>query len=151
MQQKLDKQPPKEKRQHSRFSFDYPIYYKQKNNRGKKEAFLLNLSQGGCLFLSVGSLKKNSSINLEIPVLNKIFKLNAFIKKVDQTKGSRYYGIRASFDALSKIKIQIIEELSLINDYRDLKSRQQRRKVKPEEAVKDWLEIYSKKISKLNC
>lgn len=140
----------KEKRRFIRHPICYPLKFKVKSKRLFEKTNTLNVSEGGLLFLSAKPVKKGALLMLELPFLEKVFKVQAKVMHVASEKGRKLFSVGVAFCRISDaLKVKLIEQLYLIDEYRHLRSIQLGRDVSLQEASEEWIKLYSQRFKKL--
>jgi len=140
----------REKRRFIRHPVCYPLKFRVKSERIFEESSTLNMSEGGLLFLSKRPVRKGSLLVLDMPFRDKIFKIEARVMHIETEKERNFYSVGVAFYRISDaIKVKLLEQIYLIDEYRHLRSIQLGREVSLEEASEEWIRHYSKRFKKL--
>jgi len=140
----------REKRRFIRHPVCYPLKFRVKSARYSEESSTLNISEGGLLFLSKRSVKKGALLILDMPFRDKVFKVEARVMHVEAEKGDTLYSVGVAFHRISDaIKVKLLEQIYLIDEYCHLRSIQLGREVSLQEASEEWIRHYSKRFKKL--
>jgi len=140
-----------EHRRYIRHPICYPLKYTIQKGAKKETSKTMNISEGGLMFMSKKPVKKGTLIVVELPFLEKVFKIQACVAHVSSDeKGSKLFTVGVSFHRVADaLKVKLIEQLYLIDEYRHLRSIQLGRQISLEEASEEWIELYSKRFKKL--
>lgn len=140
----------REKRRFIRHPVCYPLKFRVKSERYSEESSTLNISEGGLLFLSKRPVKKGALLILDMPFRDKIFKVEARVMHVETEKEGLLFSIGVAFHRISDaIKVKLLEQIYLIDEYCHLRSIQLGREVSLQEASEEWIRHYSKRFKKL--
>lgn len=140
----------KERRQH----FRHPIRVPIRVQIGKKDITLKSqtgdLSQGGMQFLTAERIDKGASIDVTIPIGDRIFRLYGWVvwTAVDAKSGLLKAGV--SFDQpVMAFRAKLAEEVHRIREFRDQTEKKTGRAISEEEAAGIWIEKYAQKFAEL--
>ena len=113
--------------------------------------FALNVIEGGLLFLSKYSLKRDDLIVLKMPLKDKVFKVKARVMHVAKNaEGGGLFDIGVSFYRYSDaFKVKLVEQLYFIDEYRILRSLQLGYEISMQKASEEWIKRYSKRFARL--
>lgn len=141
----------KERRRFIRHPICYPLEYEYAPKRMTEKTETINVSKGGLLFLSKYRLQNGKIIILKLPIKDRIVRVRAKVMHVDQDRDdSKLYNVGVAFYRYSDaFKVKLVEQIYLIDEYRNLRSVQLGHEVPFEEASREWIKRYSKKFSKL--
>ena len=141
----------KEKRRYIRHPICYPLEFEHATKKIMERTKTLNVSEGGLLFLSKHSLRRNELIILKMPLQNKVFKVKAKVVHATRDEDNpNLFNIGVSFYRYSDaFKVKLIEQLYLIDEYRILRSLQLGHELSMEKASEEWIKRYSKRFARL--
>jgi hypothetical protein len=141
----------KERRHFIRHPVCYPLEFEHASKKIKERTKTLNVSEGGLLFLSKHSLKKNEIIILKMPLQDKVFKIKAKVMHaVKDSENTDLFNIGVSFYRYSDaFKVKLVEQLYLIDEYRMLRSLQLGYELSMQKASEEWIKRYSKRFARL--
>ena len=102
------------------------------------------------MFSAKRSIKVNSLLLLKMPFQDKVFTVEARVIHCTKDLKTKLYNVGVCFQKLGEaFKVRLIEQIYLISEYRELRSRKLGREVSLQEASKEWIRRYSKKFQKL--
>jgi Tfp pilus assembly protein PilZ len=138
-----------EHRRFIRHPICYPLKYKVQRQSFKAET--ANISEGGLMFMSKRLVKEGTMLELELPFLEKVFKVQARVVHISSDdKQNKLYTVGVAFNRIADaLKVKLIEQLYLIDEYRHLRSIQLGHSVSMDEASKEWIKLYSRRFKKL--
>ena len=140
----------KEKRRFIRHPVCYPLKFRIKSKRMNEESTTVNVSEGGLLFLSRRPVQQGSLLVVSLPFRDKIFKVEARVMHVEREEEKDLYSVGVAFHRISDaIKVKLLEQIYLIDEYRHLRSIQLGREISLEKASQEWIKHYSKRFKKL--
>lgn len=141
----------KERRRFIRHPICYPLEFEHAPKKIRERTKTLNVSEGGLLFLSRHTLKKNEIIILKMPLQDKVFRVKA--KVMHSTKDSEnkdLFNVGVSFYRYSDaFKVKLVEQIYLIDEYRMLRSLQLGHELSMQKASEEWIKRYSKRFARL--
>jgi hypothetical protein len=141
----------KERRKFIRQAVNFPLTYRVVGSRnGEEKSKTVNVGRGGLLFTARHPAKELSTVMIKIPFRNKVFAVKGKVAHCRFSLAKRLYEIGINFYTVSDaFKTKLIEQLYLINEFRDLRTRQLGRVVSAEEAAQEWIKRYSKRFRRL--
>jgi c-di-GMP-binding flagellar brake protein YcgR len=140
----------REKRRFIRHPVCYPLKFRIKSLKRAELSTTLNVSEGGLLFLSKHPVKKGALLVLSLPFRENIFKVEARVMHVEPEENGKLYSVGVAFHRISDaVKIKLLEQIYLIDEYRHLRSIQLGREVNFQEASEEWIKHYSRQFHKL--
>jgi len=140
----------KEKRRFIRHPVCYPLKFRIRAKSYTERSTTLNISEGGLLFLSRRKVLPGTLLELNLPFEDKIFKAQARVVHVSAERNKPLYNVGVAFYRISDaLKVKLLEQLYLIDEYRHLRSIQLGREITFQEASKQWIKLYSKKFKQL--
>lgn len=141
----------KERRRFIRHPVCYPLEFEHASKKIKERTKMLNMSEGGLLFLSKHLLKKDEVIILKMPLQDKIFRVKAKVMHVTKDgENTDLFNIGVSFYRYSDaFKVKLVEQLYLIDEYRILRSLQLGHELSMQKASEEWIKRYSKRFARL--
>ena len=141
----------RERRHFMRHPVNFPLTYKVVGSHGTEErSKTLNISRGGLLFSARRPARELSKVMIKIPFRDKVYTVKGRVAHCKVNVDKKFYEIGVSFYSLSDaFKTRLVEQLYLIGEFRDIKSRQLGKEVPIEEAAKEWIRRYSRSFSKL--
>jgi c-di-GMP-binding flagellar brake protein YcgR len=139
-----------EKRRFIRHPVCYPLTFRIKTERSSEKSSTLNISEGGLLFLSKRPVKTGSLLALNLPFEDQIFKVEARVMHVEPEEGHKLFNIGVAFHRISDaLKVKLLEQIYLIDEYRHLRSIQLGHEISLKEASEEWIKLYSKQFKKM--
>jgi len=140
----------KEKRRYIRHLLVSPLEFQVSEEGEIQKTETVNLSEGGLLFMSRTDVAVGASIKLQMPLYDKVFKVNAKVVHSTKDKATGLYSIGVTFvNYADAFKVKLIEQIYLIEEYRVLRSLQIGREMSLQEASKEWIKRYSERFEKL--
>ena len=141
----------KERRHFIRHSVCYPLEFEHAPKKIRERTKTLNVSEGGLLFLSKHTLKKNEIIILKMPLQDKVFRVKAKVMHAAKDSENKdLFSIGVSFYRYSDaFKVKLVEQLYLIDEYRILRSLQLGYELSMQKASEEWIKRYSKRFARL--
>lgn len=140
----------KERRHFIRHPICYPLKFRVTSEKRFENSSTINVSEGGLLFLSKRLVAKGMLLVVELPFLDKIFKVKARVMHVERDASTKLFNVGVMFYRISDaLKVKLIEQLYLIDEYRHLRSIQLGREVTLQEASREWIKLYSRRFKKL--
>lgn len=141
----------KERRHFIRHPICYPLEFEHASKKIKERTKTLNVSEGGLLFLSKHSLKKDEVIILKMPLQDKVFRVKAKVMHAAKdSENTDLFNIGVSFYRYSDaFKVKLVEQLYLIDEYRILRSLQLGHELSMQKASEEWIKRYSKRFARL--
>ena len=139
-----------ERRYSIRHPITFPFRYRVVgSHNGEDRSKTINISRGGLFFKAKHPAKELSTVTMKIPFRNKVFIVRGRVAHCRLGLDKKCYEIGVSFyDSSDAFKTKLIEEMYLIRELRDLRSKQLGRKIPIDEAAKDWIKRYSKRFRK---
>jgi len=139
-----------ERRNFVRHPIGFPIQYKVAgSHNGEGRSKTVNISRGGLLFTAKSPAKELSLVTMKIPFQNRVFSVKGKVARCKFSLAKKLYEIGISFYTVSDaFKTKLIEQLYLINEFRDLRSRQLHKEISLDDAAREWIKRYSKRFSR---
>ncbi|MBF0490335.1 MAG: PilZ domain-containing protein [Candidatus Omnitrophica bacterium] len=110
----------------------------------------INVSLGGLLFPSEKSVLPESIILIKMPIENKVFNVRAKVVRCVKIPKKKLYDIAVRFSRPQEaFKVKMIEQISLIAQYRESVIKQSGKDISMEEASRQWIQKYSERFSRL--
>lgn len=139
-----------ERRRFIRHAICYPLEYEVSASKLREQSTTINISEGGLLFSSKHLIEVGTPIVIKLPFRDKLFKVKAKVVHVKKDSDANLYNIGvAFFNYPDAFKVKLIEQLYLINEYRDLRSLQTGKEISLQDASKEWIKRYSDRFSRL--
>jgi len=143
-----------ERRHFIRHSLRIPLKFKvvkeTPHEQEEEHATTINISRKGILFPSKKPLEIGSFISIRMPLKGRTFTVKATVVHCAKNPGNGKYDIGACFsDPHEAFQVRLIEQIYLIREYRDLRSRQLGREMRLEEASEEWVKLYSQHFKEL--
>jgi len=139
-----------ERRRYIRHLLINPLKVKISNKSNLEKTKTMDASEGGLLFMSKKNVNPGTTITIEIPLYDKVFKVKAKVVHSKKTKEEKMYKIGVSFVSYADaFKVKLVEQMYLIEEYRNLRSFQSGKDISIKEASKEWIDRYSERFSKL--
>ena len=140
-----------ERRQFIRHPINFPFSYKVLGSHsGGEESKTINISRGGLLFAARHPVKETSRITMKIPFHDRVYTVMGTVAHCNSRLHQRLYKIGVSFYSMTDaFKTKLIEQLYLIEEFRNLRSRQLGKEISLEEAARDWIKKYSSSFRKV--
>ncbi|MBI5144269.1 MAG: PilZ domain-containing protein [Candidatus Omnitrophica bacterium] len=141
----------RERRRFIRHPICYPLEYEYAPKGRLEKTETVNVSKGGLLFLSKYRLRNGKIIILKLPIKDRTVRVRAKVMHVDRdAEDSKLYNVGVAFYRYSDaFKVKLVEQIYLIDEYRNLRAVQLGRDIPFEEASREWIKRYSKKFSEL--
>jgi c-di-GMP-binding flagellar brake protein YcgR len=130
----------KERRRFFRHPIHVPIKLRATSKGESFAAQTRDLSLGGLNFIWPKRLARGTSLNITIPVKDKLFELQAKVVYVHEDRKTGRFFIGVSFvDFPSAFKARLAEEVLQILEFRKTVSRELGHEVSEEEAASQWV------------
>ena len=140
----------KERRVFIRHLLVSPLEYQIAQGGDYEKSKTINISEGGLLFTAKKEVPIGTIINIQIPLYEKTFHIQAKVMHVTKDKETGLFKVGVSFCSYSDaFKVKLIEQIYLIEEYRVLRSLQLGRDISLQEASQEWIERYSERFKKL--
>ena len=147
----------REKRTAVRHVVELPIRYRIFEDRKRSDVSLSlpfsvertkDLSEGGLLFLSSQAFKVDTSLELKIPLGDRIFILERRVVHSNPDFESQFIRIGIQFlNSDSIFKVKMAEQIHQIDEYRRKLSTDEGRAISSEEAAQRWIEEHSQRFA----
>ncbi|MDD4956646.1 MAG: PilZ domain-containing protein [Candidatus Omnitrophica bacterium] len=139
-----------ERRRFIRHLLVNPVEFRIEEDRGYEKTNTLDTSEGGLLFLSKTEVASGTTISLQMPLYDKVFKIRARVVHSTKDEESGLFRVGVVFVNFSDaFKVKLIEQIYLIEEYRVLRSLQLGRDMTLKEASEEWVKKYSERFQKL--
>ena len=142
-----------ERRRFLRHLLVYPLRFQvteEKEEISLEKTETVDVGEGGLMFMSKKKVASGTMIRLHMPLYDKVFKIKAKVVHAEKDKATGLYKIGVAFVTYSDaFKIKLIEQIYLIEEYRDLRSLQLGRELTIQEASREWIKRYSERFEKL--
>lgn len=141
--------PYKDKRHFIRHLLVTPLEFQISEEGGIEKTQTVNVSEGGLMFLSKTDVPYGATINIQMPLYDKVFHIKAQVVHTQKDE-SGLYNIGVSFvNYADAFKVKLIEQIYLIEEYRVLRSLQMGKDMTLQEASREWIKRYSDRFEKL--
>lgn len=139
-----------EKRRFIRHLLVSPLEFQISEDEDFEKTETVNVSEGGLLFMSKKDVPSGTLIKLQVPLYDKVFKVNAKIVYSEKDEATGLYRIGVTFvNYADAFKVKLIEQIYLIEEYRVLRSLQLGKEITLPEASREWIKRYSERFEKL--
>ena len=139
-----------EKRKYIRHLLVSPLEYQVAEGLEYAASHTVDVSEGGLLFTAKQKVEAGTVINIQIPLYEKTFRIKAKVIHVAQDLETGLFKVGVAFCTYSDaFKVKLIEQIYLIEEYRDLRSLQLGREISLKEASEEWIKRYSERFKKL--
>jgi hypothetical protein len=139
---KIGQKGESDMRQFIRHPSDVPIDFKLCGADFGNQELLKNYSDGGLCFISDTWVEPDSEIQITIPVTNHDFQATASVVWCKFIDGNYEVGIRF-LEAEAEHAVRIIEQIYLIERYKEDKLSREGRRLSGEEAAREWISQYA--------
>ena len=129
-------------RQYIRHPVDIPIEYELKEGHEQKVS-LQNLSVGGLCFRTKEAIRKRTAITIRILLTRLVEPIEGVVVWCGTQDGHFEVGVRFRDDRTA-FQVRMIEQVCLIEQYRNNAFAQEGRVLSAEEAAQEWVERYAK-------
>ncbi|HPN73125.1 MAG TPA: PilZ domain-containing protein [Candidatus Omnitrophota bacterium] len=140
-----------EKRKYLRHLLVNPLEFQVDDTESEEEkTHTVNVSEGGLMFVSRSHVEPGMKIRLNMPLYGKIFHIKARVVHTEKNRESGLYNVGVEFVTYSDaFKVKLIEQIYLIEEYRELRSLQLGREMTIQEASQEWIKRYSERFEQL--
>ncbi|MFH1836793.1 MAG: PilZ domain-containing protein [Candidatus Omnitrophota bacterium] len=139
-----------EKRRFIRHLLVNPLEFQISEQKEFQKSETEDISEGGLMFMSTKSVPVGSVIRIQMPVYDKVFKIQGKVVHSSKDLSTDLYKIGVSFETyVEAFKVKLIEQIYLIEEYRVLRSLQEGKDISLQEASKEWIKRYSERFEKL--
>ncbi len=137
-----------ERRSAVRHAVELPIRYRVLESGAQSQPTrpqkTKNISDTGLLFLSTESFKVGASLELSLPVKEKVLIIEGRVVHSSQDSESKLFRTGINFPKSDSVfKVKMAEQIYQIDQYRKTLSKQEGRVVSEEEAAHRWIEVHS--------
>jgi len=140
----------KERRRFIRHLLVNPLEFQITGETEFKKTKTVDVSEGGLLFMSKTEVAPGTNIKLNMPLYDKVFKINARVVHSEKDPSTELFNIGVMFISYADaFKVKLIEQIYLIEEYRVLRSLQLGKEMTIQEASKEWISRYSERFQKL--
>ncbi|NQT32249.1 MAG: PilZ domain-containing protein [Candidatus Omnitrophica bacterium] len=140
---------PEEKRRYIRHLLVSPLEFQVSDEETEKTE-TVNVSEGGLMFISKKYVEPGKKIKLNMPLYDKVFTISAEVVHCEKEETTKLHRIGVAFVSYADaFKVKLIEQIYLIEEYRELRSLQLGREISLQEASKEWIKRYSERFEKL--
>jgi hypothetical protein len=139
-----------ERRKFERHPIKVPVKLKLSQKGRPFACQTLDLSEGGFLFLAPREINTGTSLEVRIPVENRLFKLTGAVAYCLKDLGSDRFRIGVAFKETSNaFRAKLAEEILRIQHFRDETSRLLGKEISEDEAAQKWIAKYGARFSEI--
>lgn len=132
-------------RHYIRHPVDIPIAVRYPDHAQAAPIEVLNVSRGGLAFQSENSVEPGAVIEIRIEFVRPPFESKARVAWCRDRNGKYLVGV-AFFDADDAFRARMVEQVCYIENYRNMVSSIEGRKLSVEQAAFEWIERYAEQF-----
>ena len=131
-----------------RHPIECPIQVRAASEKQTAHFDTADISEGGLCFFCDHSLAPETTIEVDIPILDKFFHIRARVvySRQDTQRNLFYTGV-AFEDSNSLFKAKLAEEILAIEKFREELARLEGREVSEDEAARQWIAKHAKEFA----